>query len=204
MFFYYEKDGKLLASLTVRPGLIPAEPHPGTPVYFLTDRDPVTGRGCFKAGHPGQLAEPDGLSVLDASRLPGFPLDPALSAALGAGMLTVVNTSRPGWERMLKAPHTGKKTRKHPCHRRCGPAMLTGLKLLGGDVISRIGICDISEQNLLRWEFEMGQVSLPWNYEALPEVVIVPKWMVPATPDPISVISRTAPSTMPRICSTRL
>ncbi len=173
MFFYYEKDGKLLASLTERPGLIPAEPHPGCPVYFLTDRDPVTGRGCFKADHPGQLAAPDGLSMLDASRLPDLPLDPVLNAALETGKLTVVNAARPGWERMLKAPKTGKRRVNILAIGDVGSTLLTGLKLLGGDVISRIGICDISEQNLLRWEFEMGQVSLPWDYDAMPEVEIV-------------------------------
>ena len=45
-----------------------------------------------------------------------------------------------------------------------GSTLLTGLKLLGGDVISTIGICDLSDQITARWEFELGQIALPWNY----------------------------------------
>ena len=48
------------------------------------------------------------------------------------------------------------------------------LKLLGGDVISSIGICDLSDQITARWEFELGQIALPWNYNALPEVEVIP------------------------------
>ena len=51
--------------------------------------------------------------------------------------------------------------------------LLTGLHLLGGDVISRIGICDISDQVTARWEFEENQIAYPWEYDALPEVEVV-------------------------------
>ncbi|MFR4335252.1 MAG: hypothetical protein ACLT3D_04520 [Lawsonibacter sp.] len=54
-----------------------------------------------------------------------------------------------------------------------GSTLLTGLKLLGGDVIGSIGICDLSDQITARWEFEMGQISLPWEYDAFPEVHVV-------------------------------
>ena len=51
--------------------------------------------------------------------------------------------------------------------------LLTGLHLLGGDVISEIGICDISDQVTARWEFEENQIAYPWAYDALPEVRVV-------------------------------
>ena len=173
-FSYYQHSGCLLASMTARPELTPADPRPGTPVYFLYDGDPVLGRGSFRVTHPGQLAAPESLAVLDASRLPDFPLDGWLSAALSAGRLTAVNAGRIGWERTLKPPVPGKKRVNILAIGDVGSTLLMGLKLLGGDVISRIGICDISPQLTARWEFEMGQVSLPWDYDALPEVVIVP------------------------------
>ena len=142
-------------------------------VYCLVDGDPVLGRGSFRANHPGQLADPHSLNVLDASRLPNTDLDPALSAALSEGRLTVVNRSRPNWERVLEPCKAGKKRVNILAIGDVGSTLLTGLKLLGGDVIERIGICDLSEQLTARWEFEMGQVSLPWNYGAFPEVEIV-------------------------------
>ena len=172
-FYYYKHGGSLLVSPTPRTGLAPADPRPGAPLYFLYDGSPVLGRGSFRVCHPGQLAAPEGLSVLDASRLPELPLDGWLSAALKAGRLTAVNAGRAGWERTLKQPAPGKKRVNILAIGDVGSTLLTGLKLLGGDVISRIGICDISPQITARWEFEMGQVSLPWDYDAFPEVSVV-------------------------------
>ncbi len=149
---YLEKDGRL---------------------FWLVEGDPVLGRGSFRAAHPGQLAAPHGLSVLDASRLPQFPLDEKLSRALAEGRLTVVNRSRPGWERMLEPAVPGKKRVNILAIGDVGSTLLTGLVLLGGDVISSIGICDLSEQITARWAFEMGQVSLPWDYDAFPSVEVV-------------------------------
>lgn len=142
-------------------------------LYYLVDGDPVLGRGSFRVNHPGQLADPHSLNVLDASRLPKMDLDGKLSAALAAGRLTVVNRSRPNWERALEPPKTGRKRVHILAIGDVGSTLLTGLKLLGGDVIDRIGICDLSEQLTARWEFEMGQVSLPWDYGAFPEVEVV-------------------------------
>lgn len=142
-------------------------------IFYLVDGDPVLGRGSFRANHPGQLADPNSLNVLDASRLPKVDLDDKLSAALAEGRLTVVNRSHANWERALEPPKTGKKQVNILAIGDVGSTLLTGLKLLGGDVIDRIGICDLSEQLSARWEFEMGQVSLPWDYGAFPEVETV-------------------------------
>lgn len=142
-------------------------------VFYLADGDAVLGRGSFKATCAGQLVEPHGLTVLDESRLPKVKLDDRLGAALAEGRLTVVNRNRPNWERALEAPRQGKKRVNILAIGDVGATLLTGLKLLGGDVISSIGVCDLSEQLTARWEFEMGQVSLPWNYTAFPEVEVV-------------------------------
>lgn len=171
--YYYELNGHLMGSFSERADLVPVLPRKGEQIFFLTDGDPVLGRGSFRANHPGQLAEPFGLNVLDASRLPEIPLDEYLSDALREGHLTVVNSGRAGWDRMLETPKSGKKRVNILAIGDVGSTLLMGLKLLGGDVISRIGICDISEKLTARWEFEMGQVSLPWDYDAFPEVSVV-------------------------------
>ena len=54
-----------------------------------------------------------------------------------------------------------------------GGTLLTALKLLGGDVISSVGICDLNEKTVARWVTEMGQIAWPWDYDALPEVEAV-------------------------------
>ena len=44
-----------------------------------------------------------------------------------------------------------------------GTTMLIGLKLLGGDVISDIGIMDIRRENLERLEIEINQIGYPFD-----------------------------------------
>jgi malate/lactate dehydrogenase len=53
-----------------------------------------------------------------------------------------------------------------------GGTLLTGLLLLGGDDLSKIGICS-SGSSAQRYEYEMNQTAYPWDYDRLPEVVIV-------------------------------
>jgi hypothetical protein len=50
-----------------------------------------------------------------------------------------------------------------------GGTLLTGLKLLGGDAVSVIGICS-SGNSAQRYEYEMNQTAYPWDYDKLPEV----------------------------------
>ena len=174
MFYYYEKDGKILASDRSDLPYTPGTPHTGEPIYYLVEGDPILGRGSFKVNAPGQLLAPHSLEVLDESRLPTLELDEALSAALEAGQLIAVNTGRMGWESILTAaPNTRKKRVHILAIGDVGSTLLTGLKLLGGDVISTIGICDLSDQITARWEFEMGQINLPWDYNAFPDVEVV-------------------------------
>ena len=42
-----------------------------------------------------------------------------------------------------------------------GSTLALGLRLLGGDVISTLGICDLRENVPQRWEFELNQVNAP-------------------------------------------
>ena len=174
MFYYYEKDGKILASDRSDLPYTPGTPRAGEPIYYLVEGDPILGRGSFKVNAPGQLLAPHSLEVLDESRLPQLELDAPLASALEEGQLTAVNTARLGWESILTStPNTGKKRVHILAIGDVGSTLLTGLKLLGGDVISTIGICDLSDQITARWEFEMGQINLPWDYNAFPDVEVV-------------------------------
>lgn len=53
-----------------------------------------------------------------------------------------------------------------------GGTLLTGLKLLGGDVIESIGVFS-SGNAARRYEYEMNQTAYPWDYDRLPEVEII-------------------------------
>ena len=174
--YYYDHSGHALVSLSPLSGFGPAVP-PVTEgrLFAPVAGDPVLGRGSFKVNCPGQLSAPHGLEVLDASRLPQVEVDGACSAAIQEGRLTAVNMSRPGWEALLDLQPSPKKKRVNVLAiGDVGSTLLMGLKLLGGDVIDSIGICDLSDQITARWEFELGQIALPWNYDAMPEVEVIP------------------------------
>lgn len=57
-----------------------------------------------------------------------------------------------------------------------GASVLIGLRLLGADVISEIGIYDMSPENMRRLEMEINQISYPFGEEVaeqLPEVRVL-------------------------------
>lgn len=51
-----------------------------------------------------------------------------------------------------------------------GMTVLIGLRLLGSDVISELGICDINPANVDRLEQEMNQINYPFGLQQLPPV----------------------------------
>jgi len=53
-----------------------------------------------------------------------------------------------------------------------GGTLLLGLKILGAGTIDSIGICDLNENALKRYEAEMNQISLPDDHRAFPKVYI--------------------------------
>ena len=138
--------------------------------FYETDREPSLGPAAWRPAFPGQLAEA-GTGWLD-SRRPGPELPPGARAALEEGRLTAVNRRHPGRERALDfaAPRPGKKRVHLLAAGDVGGVLLTALKLLGGDSVSSVGVCDLSEKTVARWVAEMGQISWPWDYGALPEV----------------------------------
>lgn len=189
--YYYNVNGATLASLVPLEGFGPqTEPANSWRMFAAVPGDPVLGRGSFKVNHPGQLLAGHGLETLDASRLPGFDdgptsalingtavpleLDENVRQAIADGRLTAVNTARPSWEETIRRSfRSGKQRVNILAIGDVGSTLLTGLKLLGGDVISSIGICDLSDQITARWEFEMGQINLPWQYDVFPEVEVI-------------------------------
>ena len=52
-----------------------------------------------------------------------------------------------------------------------GATLLLGLRVLGGDLVERIGIYDVNPQVMSRYEMEMNQIGWPFGGKKLPEVV---------------------------------
>ena len=158
------------------------KPAAGTKLTWLFTGGPGSRRASFLVNHPAELfMEKEDVSWLNTSKLntsaddrqiKELPAD--LLAQLDAGTLRAVNASHPKFEEILAyKPKEGKKRVHVLAIGDVGSMLLTGLHLLGGDVISSIGICDISDKVTARWEFEENQIAYPWDYDALPEIDIV-------------------------------
>lgn len=54
-----------------------------------------------------------------------------------------------------------------------GGTLALAMKLTGADVVSEIGICDLNETALARWEQELGQIALPKDPDHFPQIIPV-------------------------------
>jgi len=178
MTYYYDCLGVPAASAL--PDLpLPWLDAPEEPVTrFLLRRAPQAGRAVFCPSHPNQLsAEREGVGFLDPDRLevPVPALPPDILRRMAARQLTAVDLGHPRWEDALKfcCPKPGRKQVNLLAVGDVGSTLLTALKLLGGDCVKTIGICDLNEKTVQRWVTEMGQIAAPWDYDAFPNVVAV-------------------------------
>ena len=176
--YYYTCQNRKFAALDTLPLESCAPAAADEPLSFLISRPPENRRTCFLATDPRQLtAQGDGVEWLDSRRIPSA--EPELSGdvlrRISCGKLPVVNYAHPPWA--FAENFYQSKIRKRRVNLLAvgdvGGTLLTALKLLGGDCISSLGICDLSENTVNRWVAEMGQISWPWDYDALPDVAAV-------------------------------
>ncbi len=142
-------------------------------ILWALDRPPLSGRDTFPVTDPAQLTEREGVASLCAAPGPeGLPRE--LTNAIRAGRVRAVNLAHPHFEELMAPLPRPEKVRVNLLALGdVGSTLLMGLRLMGGDVISSIGICDLREGVAQRWEFELNQIQLPGPYDVLPPVEIV-------------------------------
>ena len=173
MYHYYTYDGRTLCSAGALPyPEISALPETGE-VLWVFHRPPLSGRDTFPVTDPAQLTEREGVASLCAAPGPeGLPRE--LTNAIRTGRVRAVNLAHPRFEELMAPLPRPKKVRVNLLALGdVGSTLLMGLRLMGGDVISSIGICDLREGVAQRWEFELNQIQLPGPYDVLPPVEIV-------------------------------
>lgn len=173
MYHYYTYDGRTLCSPVPLPyPEISALPETGE-VLWLFHRPPLSGRDTFPVTDPAQLTEREGVASLCAAPGPeGLPRE--LTNAIRTGRVRAVNLAHPRFEELTAPLPRPEKVRVNLLALGdVGSTLLMGLRLMGGDVISSIGICDLREGVAQRWEFELNQIQLPGPYDVLPPVEIV-------------------------------
>ena len=173
MYHYYTYDGRTLCSAGALPyPEISALPETGE-VLWVFHRPPLAGRDTFPVTDLAQMTEREGVASLCAAPGPeGLPRE--LTNAIRAGRVRAVNLAHPRFEELMAPLPRPEKVRVNLLALGdVGSTLLMGLRLMGGDVISSIGICDLREGVAQRWEFELNQIQLPGPYDALPPVEIV-------------------------------
>lgn len=154
-------------------------------ITFILQRDPQHAKGRFALTDKGMLGLEEGLCYLNKNKLNamntnihsinGKPLEWYIKEGK-ASCINLAYGSLEWWKAEVKKQQEA-ASRKKKVHLLAlgdvGSTVLIGLKLLGGNCISEIGIYDVNEKVCMRWECEMNQVAYPWEYGALPEVTIV-------------------------------
>jgi hypothetical protein len=174
---FYRRAGRCFVSDQANLPLEKAEKPSGEePLIWLFSRDPRHGRASFCVSDARQLAaRQEDIHFLDPGRLPEvFPFPPRrLIQRIDARILPAVNFQHPRWDQITGRALSSREGRVRVnllAAGDVGSTLLMGLKLLGGDCISSIGVCDLNEKAVARWTAELGQVSWPWDYDALPPV----------------------------------
>lgn len=153
---------RVICGLVDLPGQPLAELPDEGEILFLFRRPPLTGRETFAVTHPSQLTADEGPEVLTTAQ-PSREVPADLARAIAQKRVRAVNAAHPRWEELLDLPPRGDKVRVNLLALGdVGSTLAMGLKLLGGDVISTLGLCDVRENVPQRWEFELGQIAVPF------------------------------------------
>lgn len=149
---------------------LPALPDSGEAV-FLFRRPPLTGREAFAVSDPALLTPEEGVDTLDAAGLPRPEIPADLAAAIRDRRVRAVNAAHPRWEELLSPPAPPKKRRVHLLALGdVGSTLAIGLRLMGAEALSAIGVCDLRPGVSRRWEFELNQIAVPGRPDAFPPV----------------------------------
>lgn len=133
-------------------------------------------RRSFCVSQPDLLQyKTEGLFLLSLPQCTENELPLWLIDAIKAGRVTMINTSYPNWEDVLTYYAPEKWRVNIVGLGDVGGTLVSGLRLLGGDCISNIGIYDIDINKVKRWEFEANQILDPTGALSHPHVISLSK-----------------------------
>ncbi len=177
MFYYYKYNNKVLFSLKEHRGFVNINEEmartDNSTLYFLGKLPPGKSRMSFILSDSDMFyLDKESMDLLNCPEIKR-PSMSWLSEKIKGRQIVYINTAYEHWESALEKPHPKKWNIHIVALGDIGSTLLTGLKLLGGDKIANIGIFDRKMNNMKRWEFEMNQITPPFNYQALPDVRII-------------------------------
>ena len=148
-------------------------------IYALNVLQPDKGRRSFCATQDNQLfLQEENLNILKTCNSNEASIPEWLSNSIKDRKVTALNVGYPNWNDV-----TNKTMPNLSCESNkkwkvnvvglgdVGGTLITGLRLLGGDCISSIGIYDRDENKIKRWHFECGQILSPAMEISHPDIV---------------------------------
>lgn len=143
-------------------------------IYFLNNFDPMESRRSFSVSDPSLLfVEKEGINLLQKEYIqsqyeyvPQWIIDKIISKEVMS-----INIQYPHWEKALTTFNSKKWRINIVGLGDVGGTLLTGLRLVGGNYISQIGINSRSNDTVKRWELEMNQIMGAFDNKNYPEVL---------------------------------
>lgn len=148
-----------------------AKEHFG-PFYALTKLDTRFSRRSFLVSSPESLfIKREDLTLLQKASSQYIKVPGWIVKKINEKKVVSLNVNYKSWKESLnkKSPKSFKINIVGLGD--VGGTLLTGLRLLGGEFISKIGIYDRDKTKIARWEFEANQILSPNPSEGFPQVV---------------------------------
>lgn len=142
-------------------------------IYFLMKADPLISRRSYSLSDPSLFSlKKEGVNLLQVDPIATTDLQNWIIEKIQNRSIKVVNTSYPKWQETLN---------NHPSKWRVnviglgdvGGTLISGLRLLGGECISSIGIYDLDGDKTKRWEYEINQILDYNNMQTYPEILSI-------------------------------
>ena len=145
------------------------------PIYYLNRFPPINSRKQFTISNPSLLfMEEEGLNLIRLDEVDyGNKVDKWLLDKIDQREVSCINTSYPNWKDLLNKNTKDKWKVNLIALGDVGSTLAIGLRLLGGDCISEIGIYDRNINRLKRWEHELNQIKDPADKVTFPKVLTI-------------------------------
>ncbi|KXZ40240.1 Malate/lactate dehydrogenase [Alkalithermobacter thermoalcaliphilus JW-YL-7 = DSM 7308] len=144
-------------------------------IFALNKIDPLYSRRSFCVSHPSLMfLEKEDIYLIHQRRHNQFNTLPKwMLSKIKERKVISVNTEYKNWKDALNINFPQKWNINIVGLGDVGGTLLTGLRLLGGDCISKIGIYQTDLNGLLRWEYEANQIIDPFNENNYPDIQII-------------------------------
>ncbi|RKD21638.1 lactate dehydrogenase [Caminicella sporogenes] len=178
LVYYYKIEDKLLFSNEKYDGLeevnseeiIESEDN----IYFLGKLEISKSRRSFSVSDPSLLfLKEEGLKLLKKLEIEEYKLPKWLISKINSRKVTYINTEYPNWKDVLYHKHKKKWKVNVIGLGDVGGTLVVGLRLVGGDCISEIGIYGRNESKLKRWDYEVNQILSTFDDVYYPPVKII-------------------------------